>query len=274
MGEEAVCVQALADERVENNEEPKTELKRDYDQCVADTEPLLSPNKKQAKEVSNDEVRSEVSNPNTTEHTLTFQDISSQPSESGNANHTECGELTSTCLENSSSGETLSDETGDHNNDNDDNNNNTSQNDKDMSSAADTSRVVVEIPKHASSSGIRKITFKFSKKKEDYGYQPTTPMHRPDLLTDGNRYAFHGDDEGYLAKEEFNNGYLDSSCGMEYVRDGELDLYSRNMELKMSKKVVPNCYPTNVKKLLSTGILDGANVKYVYNPGKVKQTFS
>ncbi|KAK8315619.1 hypothetical protein V6Z12_D01G254800 [Gossypium hirsutum] len=36
-----------------------------------------------------------------------------------------------------------------------------------------------------------------------------------------------------------------------------------NLELKMSKKVVPSNYPTNVKKLLGTGILDGARVKYI-----------
>jgi hypothetical protein len=35
------------------------------------------------------------------------------------------------------------------------------------------------------------------------------------------------------------------------------------MELNMSKKVVPNNYPTNVKKLLATGILDRARVKYI-----------
>ncbi|XP_061339439.1 uncharacterized protein LOC133286108 [Gastrolobium bilobum] len=250
MGEEAACMQTLEDGRRENNEESRTELKRDYHPCVADTEPDLFPNKKQAKEVSNDEVRSEVSNPNVsaTEHALTFQDISSQPTESANVNQTECGELTSTCLENSSSDETLSDEAGVQNNNS--NNNNTCQNDKDTSSAAMTSRVVLEIPKHASSSGIRKITFKFSKKKEDYGYQPRAP----------NNYGFHGDDEEYLAKDDCNSGMLESSCG----------LYARNMELKMSKKVVPNYYPTNVKKLLSTGILDGAIVKYIYNPGKVE----
>ena len=131
MGEKVVCVHTLEEGKQENNEESRTELKRDYDQCVADTEPHLSPNKKQAKEVSNDEVRSEVSNPNVSAAELaqTFPDISIQPTESENVNHAECGELTSTCLENSSSDETLSDEAGEQNNNN--NNNNTSQSDKD-----------------------------------------------------------------------------------------------------------------------------------------------
>ncbi|CAL5207132.1 unnamed protein product [Lathyrus oleraceus] len=264
MGEEAVCLQALEDGRTENNEVPKAELKRDYHQCVADTEPPnVSPNKKQAKEVSNDEVRSEVSNPNVSakEHALTFHDISSQPTETENVNHAECGELTSTCLENSSSHDTLSDEAVDRNNDN---NNNTSLYDKSTSSKdAVMSRVVMEIPKHVSSTGIRKITFKFSKKKEDYDDQT------PARYTDGHGNGYHGDDE-YLAKDDYNSGLLESSYGMQYVPDGYLESYSGNMELKMSKKVVPNCFPTNVKKLLSTGILDGAAVKYIYNPGKVE----
>ncbi|KAK8467815.1 hypothetical protein PHAVU_007G157900 [Phaseolus vulgaris] len=129
-----------------------------------------------------------------------------------------------------------------------------------------TSCVVMEIPKHASSSGIRKITFKFSKKKEDHGYQPPAPVHRSALYADGNHIGFHGVDE-YLARDYCSGGSVES---MGYVHDGDLDSYAHNMELKMSKKVVPNCYPTNVKKLLSTGILDGAVVKYIYNPGKVE----
>ncbi|CAL0299621.1 unnamed protein product [Lupinus luteus] len=252
MGEEVVCVQALENGRNGNNEEEsRMELKRDYNQCIAvtvdnNTEPDQSPNKKQVKEASNDEVCSEVTNPNTSaaENGLTtFHDISSQPSEP--ANIVECGELTSTCLENSSS----SDETLSMDDPKKNKNSNTSQNDnKDTSSAAAMSCVVMEIPKHASSSGVRKITFKFSKKKEDY-------------------------DEEYLAKADLdhNNELHESSCGMGHAGTGDMDFYAaRNMEMKMSKKVVPNYYPTNVKKLLSTGILDGAIVKYMYNPMKVE----
>ncbi|XP_010253286.1 PREDICTED: uncharacterized protein LOC104594611 isoform X3 [Nelumbo nucifera] len=35
------------------------------------------------------------------------------------------------------------------------------------------------------------------------------------------------------------------------------------MEIKMSKKVAPNNFPSNVKSLLSTGMLDGVHVKYI-----------
>ncbi|XP_054801196.1 uncharacterized protein LOC129305228 isoform X1 [Prosopis cineraria] len=251
MGDGAVCVESLADRTGEDDELSRTDLKRDC-QCFTDTELDPSPNKKQAKEVSNDDVRSEVSNPNISskENVLAFQDISSQPSELANTNQAECGEVTSTCLENSSSDETLSDGGGDHNT--------ISQNDKGASSAEMTSCVVLEIPKHASASGIRKITFKFSKKKEDYDYQSLAS-------TDRNPY----DDEALLSSD-YKSGMLDSSYGMEYVQAGDFNSYARNMELKMSKKVVPSCYPTNVKKLLATGILDGARVKYIYTHGAGK----
>ena len=43
-----------------------------------------------------------------------------------------------------------------------------------------------------------------------------------------------------------------------------LHFHAPNMVLKMSKKVAPKSYLTNVKKLLlSIGILDGALVKYI-----------
>ena len=38
---------------------------------------------------------------------------------------------------------------------------------------------------------------------------------------------------------------------------------SKNKELKTSKKVPANNFPSNVKSLLSTGLLDGVPVKYV-----------
>ncbi|XP_042482599.1 uncharacterized protein LOC122063013 [Macadamia integrifolia] len=46
------------------------------------------------------------------------------------------------------------------------------------------------------------------------------------------------------------------ACGSETVPKNK-------MELKMSKKVAPNNFPSNVKSLLSTGMLDGVTVKYI-----------
>ncbi|KAL3579203.1 hypothetical protein D5086_020707 [Populus alba] len=42
-----------------------------------------------------------------------------------------------------------------------------------------------------------------------------------------------------------------------------IDSASKNKELKTSKKIPPNNFPSNVKSLLSTGLLDGVPVKYV-----------
>ncbi|KAL7248303.1 hypothetical protein ACSBR2_003085 [Camellia fascicularis] len=54
-----------------------------------------------------------------------------------------------------------------------------------------------------------------------------------------------------------------SSYGMVVDESNKAFLCQPNMKLKMSKKVLPDSYPTTVKKLLSTGILEGARVKYV-----------
>ncbi|GMP50731.1 hypothetical protein CsSME_00017230 [Camellia sinensis var. sinensis] len=54
-----------------------------------------------------------------------------------------------------------------------------------------------------------------------------------------------------------------SSYGKVVDESNKAFLCQPNMELKMSKKVLPDSYPTTVKKLLSTGILEGARVKYV-----------
>ncbi|KAE8727272.1 arginine biosynthesis bifunctional protein ArgJ [Hibiscus syriacus] len=197
MEEEAVCLELSA--------------------AVENMENEISPNKKQAKEVSYEDIRSEVTNPivSPKENTSSFLDISSR-------NRTGCSEDTSDCSGNSSSEETLSD----------------SSQMVDASGALSTSHVALEIPKHLSSSGIRKITFKFSKRKEDYY-----------------------NESSYLVGGECMN--LENVSG-----HGSLEWNSRyssapNLELKMSKKVVPSNYPTNVKKLLGTGILDGARVKYI-----------
>lgn len=45
--------------------------------------------------------------------------------------------------------------------------------------------------------------------------------------------------------------------------DTKIDTSSKNKEPRMTKKVPPNSFPSNVKSLLSTGMLDGVPVKYV-----------
>ena len=229
MEEEAVCLGISTEKITENVNSTKPELKRDREclQQEPESEPETFPNKKQAKEVSNEDIRSEVSNPivSPKENTSIFHDISSR-------NQAGCGELTSVCSGNSSSEETLSD----------------SFQMGDTSGNESSSHVTLEIPKHLSSSGIRKITFKFSKRKEDYDNETS--------------YAVGG--ECMNLENIYGNGSVEWRSRYPCAP---------NMELKMSKKVVPSNYPTNVKKLLGTGILDGARLKYISTPTEVNCFF-
>lgn len=244
MGEGEVCLPVLTDGVSENENVSRTELKRDHQHLLDDAEPDSFPNKKQSKEVSNEDVRSEVSNPNISpkENTSNVQEFTSQAAELGNSNQVECGEVTSTCSGSSSADDTLSD--GDRGG------NDTSRVDENASGAVETSLIVREIPKHANSTGIRKITFKFSKRKEDY---------------DNQSYASVVRHERASAMVGYDREMLESKYRNEYPESSDFCLRSPNMEFKIPKKVVP----TNVKKLLGTGILDGAQVKYISTTGQV-----
>lgn len=232
MGESAVCLEVPADGEMDVECSSRTESKQDRELLTDNVESDSFPNGKHAKEEAlNDDIKSEVSNPvvSPKEFTSSFQDITSQETKlvAESCNQV----LSTTCTGNLSSEETLSD--GDERTES--SYAETSRNDNNSGDVS-KSHVVLEIPKHvSSSSGIRKITFKFSKRKEDY----VAP----------------------LAYEEGRNYTLCDDLGSSGANDGVL--CARNMEIKMSKKVVPNEYPTNVKKLLSTGILDGACVKYI-----------
>ncbi|XP_010505341.1 PREDICTED: uncharacterized protein LOC104782177 isoform X2 [Camelina sativa] len=148
------------------------------------------PNKKQAKEASNDDITSEISNPvaSPVESTSLFRDVSSQPVKSDFGSE-----------------ETISDgERGVT---------------EDSSDVVLPSRFVLEIPKHLSSTGITKITFKLSKPKKEFDELPVVKDH---------------------------------------TWDGGV--------VKMPKKIVSVSYPSTVNKLLETGILEGAPVKYISTP--------
>ncbi|CAL5429984.1 unnamed protein product [Camellia sinensis] len=130
--------------------------KKQAKDSLSDTE-LESANK-QVKETSNYEIFSEVSNPNLSprDNACSIQTISSQLAELVSNNQVASSENSSTCSGNSSSEESLNEEEESKN---------------DTSGAVSTSLFVREIPKDFSSTGIRKITFKFSKRKEDYDNQ-------------------------------------------------------------------------------------------------------
>ncbi|KAK9920707.1 hypothetical protein M0R45_029253 [Rubus argutus] len=239
MGEE----DRLTNGGVEIDSFPRTELKRDHQCLVEEAEPDSFPNKKQAKEFSNEDIRSEVSNPvvSPKENGSSFQDITSQPAQLAFSKQIECGEVTSSSSEEESLsvGQRTENDNGQIETD-----------------STDTTRVVVEIPKPSSSSGIRKITFKFSKRKEDYENQSFAS-----------------------ASQIVHNGF---GCDLPYGGEPGTDFremagtswgfrersYAPARELESNK--VPDSYPNNVKKLLATGILDGARVKYVSTTSKVE----
>ncbi|KAK1392604.1 Chromodomain-helicase-DNA-binding protein 4 [Heracleum sosnowskyi] len=199
--------------------------------------------KEQIKEVSNDETCSEVSNPNCSpkENSSSFQTISSQKIEQtvsdiqgettasdyhGETTHGETavsdnqGEASSTCSGNfSTEKESLSEEEHGHN----------AIVDKGCSS-----QVVIENQSHGIT-GIRKITFKFSKKREDYNNQIFAAPVEQSVI---------------------------SSCGDGFNKMPH-SYPSSEMELKTENNIYAGSSLVNVKKLLLTGILEGARVKYV-----------
>ncbi|XP_031259836.1 uncharacterized protein LOC116117995 [Pistacia vera] len=237
MGESAVCAEIPTDGNMIVECPSGTELKTE-DDCLKDnveSESFIE--KKQAKEEAvYDDIKSEVSNPivSPKEITSSFHDIISQQIESDTVNRVGCDKVTCT-----SSEETLSEADRSESSQTETSRNNNTSGD------VSTSHVVLEIPKHlSSSSGIRKITFKFSKRKEDYLVKSSAPLGNEEA---GSHSVY---DDVYSYRKDSPEGSHRHLC-------------APNMEIKMSKKVVPNEYPTNVKKLLLTGILDGARVKYI-----------
>ncbi|XP_073297984.1 uncharacterized protein [Primulina huaijiensis] len=216
--------------------------------------------KDKVEETSNDDVYSEVSNPNPSpKHLTSSLTCSSQPLDVLASDPGGCGEITSARFQTSSA---------------DGNSCKEMHVKKYNSESVSTSCVAIEIPKNISTTGIRKITFKFSKRKEDYDSKISFPgksmvnneiqednngIHsclsaaQPSTCTDSHKWSLntHETIDG--------NEYGDTPCPFSCAP---------NREIKMSKKIIPDNYPTNVKKLLSTKILEGARVKYVSISGK------
>ncbi|XP_010517021.2 PREDICTED: uncharacterized protein LOC104792538 [Camelina sativa] len=193
----------MAEEKMSSSSSSMGQLKRER-LDTTDDEVVKGdhfPNKKQAKEASNDDITSEISNPvaSPVESTSLFRDVSSQPVISGLGDPVECSGSDFGSEETISDGERGVTE--------------------DSSDVLLPSRFVLEIPKHLSSTGITKITFKLSKPKKEFDELPVVKDH---------------------------------------TWDGGV--------VKMPKKIVSISYPSNVKKLLETGILEGAPVKYISTP--------
>ncbi|XP_043699760.1 uncharacterized protein LOC122650409 [Telopea speciosissima] len=249
MGEGAVCLTVATDGEVALGDSSRTEVKRGH-QWVADAiESVSLPNKKQAKELSNDDLNSEILNPNVSpkENASSFQTISSQPPELEGENKLGGGDVTSSSTENSSM-ESTSDE--EHSSD-------------DSAVAVSTSQVIMEVPKPTSSTGIRRIIFKFSKSKEDYTSPPAGQSVCNGVEND---LTYGGSREYHTMKLDNSTADMLVCTPRKVVSEAGNKLKcspKKKMEFKMSKKVAMNSYLKNVKRLLSTGILEGAHVKYI-----------
>lgn len=205
MGEEAVCLEMpIEEEMTEEISETKNELKRGH-LCIEEDnnieEEELHFNKRQAKEASNDDIRSEISNP-VASNASSFRDITSNPAKSSSA------DLVGSC---SGFDDTLNDE--------EDSEYGVSIADSSQWSDDVPSCFVREIPKHLSTTGITKITFKLSKRNEEF-------------------------------------------CDLPIIKEQTLESVPWNVASSTLSELVFTNFPSNVKKLLATGILDGARVKY------------
>ncbi|XP_047316476.1 uncharacterized protein LOC124920110 [Impatiens glandulifera] len=243
MGEDGVCMTISNERKLENENSSPIEPKRDHDSLGDDVEegPCTKKQAKEAldvteldpcgaekkvKDASHDEICSEVSNPvlSPQDNASSVHTISSQlPEVLNNNKQVVACDILSTCSGNSSTEESLSVE---------------ERSNTDLPGEGLTSKVVLEIPENVSTTGIRKITFKFSKRKEDYIDQ-IAPQSISNVI-----------DRNYTSMDD---PYAD---GKGFHSD--------------SKKVVPDGYPTSVKKLLSSGVLEGACVKYV-SPSEKKE---
>lgn len=217
----------LKDGKTESDNCSRIELKRDHECISGNIESEGPPIKKPVKEALNEEGCSEVSNPILSPKDNASSAFTSLVAELASANQAVLGEITSTSSGNSVP-ESMSDEEHSRNG---------------SSEGVSTTQVVLEIPKHASSTGIRKIIFKFSKRKEACNSQLSSEPGR-----------------NITSADTGTNMHVNTCYDLE---TRNLQFHAHNMELKMPKKVVSKSYPTNVKKLLSTGILDGATVKYI-----------
>lgn len=247
--EEEVCVLALPCSNVETSKNHAKELKRELGCVVNEAEfvgnkhakvcpwksniddissEVLDPIVSTANEIDNaDDIANDSEIPSSLETTTSHQivDLAGKGNNGVNSDDTTCESSGNSCT--MSSCDEVSRSRG--------------------LSGVSTSQVTLEIPEHASTTGIRKITFKFSKSRKEY--------------------------ESKLSGRVFANGVHDGDSVIDFNDelglDDTSDHFMYNMELKMSKKVVPDHYPTNVKKLLGTGILEGARVKYISTSGEV-----
>ncbi|KAF6168513.1 hypothetical protein GIB67_015060 [Kingdonia uniflora] len=105
--------------------------------------------------------------------------------------------------------------------------------------------MILEAPKSTTTCGIRRIKFKFSKSKN-----PNNGVSESDSRT------------------EFVDSIENTPASTSRMASSESEFHRHStrkeeMEFKTSKKDDLSSFPTNVKKLFATGILEGVHVKYI-----------
>ncbi|EPS71022.1 hypothetical protein M569_03737, partial [Genlisea aurea] len=219
----------------------------------------------EAKDDSYDDMQSEVSNPNRSPKNPTSSlTISSQIPDVQGSDHGPYGDITSACSLSTFADDNLFDV----------------EQTVCKEETASVTRVILEIPKHVRPTGIRKITFKFNKRKDDFDQDmdvPVEPLTDDEFYRDLYRNKMPVSSTEYFTSNDMDNLEWNDPETVEMASKKEAKEFYEpqspfscvyNRELKMSKKVFPEYFPRSVRKLLSTRILEGANVKYVTASGE------
>ncbi|KAK9123526.1 hypothetical protein Sjap_013128 [Stephania japonica] len=241
---ETVPLKVITDGEIMNENSFKTESKRRHEFVEDDAEMEASPSKKSSKGGLNDESNSEVFNPNISllEDGASSETVSSQIADrSSKSAHKE---NLSTSAWKINAGFT---------------DNNEQCIDDSAAVVPMKSEVVLEAPKSVGTGGIRRIILKFSKSKGTVNSMVCPSTIKVDTGMSYNHFHTECMMKPLESADSRANVLLGTLGREKQILCGP----TRRTELKMPNKVLPNSYLSSVKKLLSTGILEGLPVKYI-----------
>lgn len=255
MEEDAACPAVLTDGDMVYETSSRIETKRSHEFVVDSTDEESLPNKKQALEALNSEAVPEASDENisTLEDASTCQTISSQLMDCSSRpemTSCSCGDVPSVSAGNSSTQSTGS---------------------KGPSREGSS----IDLPTSQKSTGIRKLKIIFGKSRGLGNSIAASTGQNASIESDnGPSYGgFCKDPKTRISGAQRSNGSkkadsiadLGTAAQVGISGAGNFRSYhlKEKMELKMSKKVVPSEFPSSVKRLLSSGLLEGVHVKYI-----------
>ncbi|RWR86039.1 zinc finger protein [Cinnamomum micranthum f. kanehirae] len=255
MEEDAAHPAVLTDGDMVCETSSRIETKRPHE-CVVDssTNEESLPNKKQALEELNSDSIPEASDVNvsTVENASICQAVSSQPTDcSSRSSRSEttsisCGDMPSISAGNSSTASTGSKEPS-------------------------REGLSIDLSTSQKPTGIRKLKIIFGKSRGlgnsisvSAGQNTSTESDNgPSVKDPKMSIAGAGRSNGNKKVNFSADPSTAAQMGISGAGTFRLCCPKEKMELKMSKKVVPNELPSNVKRLLSTGLLEGVHVKYI-----------